>query len=387
MPGRVRLILCSETNARAELERIRDHHALPYMRERAAALLKIADGQSGRDVAAHGLYKERWEGTVYDWVRRYRAEGVKGLVIRPGRGRKPAFSPQYPDNAAAHDAVLDVLHRDPRQMEQKRSRWTLRAVLAVCKWLRLHTEAGLSRLLRRLDVHWKRGRDAVHSPDGDYLGKVRDVQVWLQRVWQGVPDAVLLFQDELTYYRQPSIAQDYEMAGHEQPLARRSYQTNTRFRITAAVDALTGQVHFMQRSTITVHGVVRFYEQLCAAYGPGRTIYLAQDNWPVHFHPNVLAALEPQCFPWPLHVSPHWPKEASAEARHLNLPIQILPLPTYAPWTNPAEKLWRWLKQQVLHLHPLADDLAQLRDQVCNFLNQFAVDSDALLRYVGLLPN
>jgi hypothetical protein len=26
-------------------------------------------------------------------VRRYRAEGVKGLLIRPGRGRKPAFSP------------------------------------------------------------------------------------------------------------------------------------------------------------------------------------------------------------------------------------------------------------------------------------------------------
>jgi len=94
MPGRIQLILSSD--ARAELEHIRDHDLLPYRRERAAALLKIGDGQSGRLVAARGLYKERWEGTVYDWVHRYRAEGVKGLAIRPGRGRKPAFSPSVP---------------------------------------------------------------------------------------------------------------------------------------------------------------------------------------------------------------------------------------------------------------------------------------------------
>jgi transposase len=91
MPGRLELVLSTEQ--RAELEHIRDHDPLPYMRERAAALLKISDGQSGLAVATHGLYKRRWEGTVYDWVHRYQAGGVKGLAIRPGRGRKPAFSP------------------------------------------------------------------------------------------------------------------------------------------------------------------------------------------------------------------------------------------------------------------------------------------------------
>lgn len=97
MPGRIQLVLPVGSDARSELIRIRDHHPLPYMRERAAALLKIADGQSGREVAAHGLYKRRWEGTVYAWVERYRNEGVKGLEIRPGRGRKPSFSPSVSD--------------------------------------------------------------------------------------------------------------------------------------------------------------------------------------------------------------------------------------------------------------------------------------------------
>ena len=77
----------------AELEHARDKHPLPYIRERAAAILKVAAGSSAREVALHGLLKARWPDTVYDWVKRYRGGGLKALFIRPGRGRKPAFSP------------------------------------------------------------------------------------------------------------------------------------------------------------------------------------------------------------------------------------------------------------------------------------------------------
>jgi hypothetical protein len=91
MPPALKLDL---TNAqRQELEALRDHSAKPYLRERAAAVLKIADGQSGLQTARQGLLKPRWQDTVYAWVKRYRAEGVAGLQIKPGRGRKPAFSP------------------------------------------------------------------------------------------------------------------------------------------------------------------------------------------------------------------------------------------------------------------------------------------------------
>jgi transposase len=76
-----------------ELKRVRDRDPEPHMREKAAALLKIADGQSGRTVALHGLFKHRRPETVYEWVRRYQADGIAGLRVKPGRGRKPAFSP------------------------------------------------------------------------------------------------------------------------------------------------------------------------------------------------------------------------------------------------------------------------------------------------------
>ncbi len=78
---------------KSELESVRDTHAKSYMRERAAALLKISEGQSPHCVATRGLLKKRDPDTVYDWLDRYQAEGVAGLPIKAGRGRKPAFSP------------------------------------------------------------------------------------------------------------------------------------------------------------------------------------------------------------------------------------------------------------------------------------------------------
>jgi len=78
---------------RTALEEIQNHDPKPYMRERASALLKISSGLSGRMVAFSGLNKKRALNTVYGWFHRYKGEGIEGLKIRPGRGRKPSFSP------------------------------------------------------------------------------------------------------------------------------------------------------------------------------------------------------------------------------------------------------------------------------------------------------
>lgn len=94
MPGRLKLELTEAQ--RTELRDLRDHAPKPYLRERAAALLKIADGLSGREVALNRLNRRHWQDTVYEWVKRYREEGMAGLKVRPGSGRKPAFFPHAP---------------------------------------------------------------------------------------------------------------------------------------------------------------------------------------------------------------------------------------------------------------------------------------------------
>jgi transposase len=94
MPAPLTFTLTSEQQH--ELEAIRDRHAQAYVRERAAALLKIAGGQSAHHVARTGLLKPRDPDSVYGWLRRYQAEGVSGLLIRPGRGRKRKYFPPQP---------------------------------------------------------------------------------------------------------------------------------------------------------------------------------------------------------------------------------------------------------------------------------------------------
>ena len=76
-----------------ELAQVRDHHPKAYVRVKAAGILKVWAGASRRQVASRGLLKPVRRETVQRWIVRYQHEGVAGLLVHHGRGRKPAFSP------------------------------------------------------------------------------------------------------------------------------------------------------------------------------------------------------------------------------------------------------------------------------------------------------
>jgi len=108
--------------------------------------------------------------------------------------------------------------------------------------------------------------------------------------------------------------------------------------------------------------VIKFYEQLNLAYPdaetpPGRAGTTGR---------STATTMSRRRWPGGPRIEPVW-------------------LPTYAPWLNPIEKLWRWLRQDVLKLHRLAGDRASLRGRVNQFLGQFATGSHALLHYPGAL--
>lgn len=393
------ITICLTPEQREQLEQMRDTDKCPYMRERATAILKIADGMSGRQVALNGLLKSRKPDTVYDWVRRYQAEGIAGLPIKPGRGRKPAYSPKYQDKVEAKEAILHTVRREPSTFGKPRSRWSLSLIADVCKWLQVNTPSGLSKLLKRLGISYKRGRSYVYSPDPHYQQKMDIIAQCLLKAWYAPEKYVLLYQDEFTIYRQPTLARDYEQMGEFQPLARRSHHSDTEFRGIGAMNAITGQVTYQQASKASVRQLIQFYDAMIVDYPEAVTIYMVQDNWPVHFHPDLLIHLQPQHFQFPIHVPGHWSSEPSPKAKrdaekrkskggdnHGKLPIKILQLPTYASWANPIEKLWRWIRQTILHLHRLSDEWQTLKQRVLDFIQSFKQGSNELLRYVGLLP-
>jgi len=281
-----------------------------------------------------------------------------------------------------------VVRREPILFGYRQSRWTLEAIAQTCDWLQVTTAGGLSQLLDRLGIGYKRGRSYIHSPDPYYEDKLSLIHLCLLRAWYDPERYVFLYQDEFTYYRQPTLARAYELRGHTQPLAYLSYRSNTRFRVIAGLNAISGQVTYGQHSKIRLRVLSDFYAAIRADHPEAEEIYVAQDNWPVHFHPDVLARLQPQeFFPWSPKMPPNWPTEPSPKAIHDNLPIRLLLLPTYASWLNPIEKLWRWLKQDVIHLHRMSDDWEGLKQEVADFLDEFKDGSPELLRYVGLLPD
>ncbi len=91
MPSRLHIDLSVQDYT--SLLKMRDHGAPAYLRERAAAVLKVAAGESCNHVAHHGLLRPHKARTVTTWCHRFLNEGIDGLHMRPGRGRKPGFSP------------------------------------------------------------------------------------------------------------------------------------------------------------------------------------------------------------------------------------------------------------------------------------------------------
>ena len=191
-------------------------------------------------------------------------------------------------------------------------------------------------------------------------GKKKAIQAALNQARREPSRYVVLYQDEGTFYRQPSQAWLWASLGRRQPRMPYSHRSNTRLREVAYLNACTGAVHSEDMTSVTAQRLARNASRISDWYPQAETIYLVWDNWPVHDHPKVLQAL---------HRQPR---------------LQVLKLPTYAPWLNPMEKAWRWTRQRITHTHPWSDNFPQFREAIREEFARLSGGSQELLRYVGL---
>jgi hypothetical protein len=242
------------------------------------------------------------------------------------------------------------------------ARWTLRTVRASVEAVADDRLSGRWRRLQRCRVRLRPVGAHRYSPDPEYARTVARLETCVREAVRLPEEVVLVFLDAMGYVRWPEAARDWMLAAPQ--LARQLQSagpTHRQQRISGALNALTGRVDELDNYRVGREQVNAFYRQLDQVYPGVRRIYVVQDNWSIHHHGDVLATLRqlPR-------VEPVW-------------------LPTYAPWLNPIETLWHWLRRDVLTGHRLAGDWPQLRQQVNAFLDQFAHGSSALLRYVGLI--
>ena len=240
-------------------------------------------------------------------------------------------------------------------------RWTLRRVREAFDWLQNYSLSGVWRVLKRLDLGWRWARPARFSPDPAYEDKYAHLLSCLQAAAGQPNQVVLVFLDEMGFFRWPQGGREWMAAA---PLPRTVLpcaDNNRQWRLVGALNALSGQVNYLDNYIVGRRQVGELYQLIDQAYPLAQRIFIVQDNWSIHSHPDVVSILT-------------------------SLPrLETVSLPTYAHWLNPIEKLWRWLRQDVLRLHQWAADWSILLERIHAFLDQFAHGSRDLLRYVGLL--
>jgi transposase len=235
-------------------------------------------------------------------------------------------------------------------------RWTGRTLRVSVDWLSEYTLSGVWRMVQPCGLTLRASCARWFSPDPDYRRKVHRLHRWLRDAARHPRTVVALFLDEFGSQRWPEVAPTW---GAEAAVAQRAGNTQ-HWRTLGCLNALTGQGNFLDGYMVGRQQVIRFYGQLVQIYPRADLIYVSQDNWNIHTHPAVLDALAS----WP-RLKPVW-------------------LPTSAPWLKPIEKLWRWVRQDVLKMHRWVEDWPRVKQRVRDFLTPFAHGSPELLPYVGL---
>ena len=90
--------------------------------------------------------------------------------------------------------MLHVLRRTPESMGIPQSRWTLSTLLGHFTWLNLNTDVGLSRLMKRLKIRYKRARDYIRSPDPFYEEKRALIEQRRLQAWYAPDRYAFLYQ-------------------------------------------------------------------------------------------------------------------------------------------------------------------------------------------------
>ena len=219
-------------------------------------------------------------------------------------------------------------------------------------------------MLRGSGLRLRSARVQAYSPDPGYQQKVEHLCTVLRQAAQAPEEQVVVFVDQMGYGRWPAASTDWmPQAPEPVRVALRLGSNERKWRLMGALNAHTGQVDTLDNYIVGRKQVIQFFQRLDVLYPQAKRIWVVLDNWSIHRHEEVQAAL-------------------------VALPrLSLVWLPTYAPWLNPIEKFWRWVRQDVLYLHRDAADWNALQDHLHAFLAQFATGSPAVLTYVGLLGN
>src|SRR6266571_6301698 len=259
--------------------------------------------------------------TVRRWLRRWMAEGIEGLKDRPGGGAPAKITKEY------EEQLLASVRLRPRSLGQPYSMWTLQRLadyMAEQTGIRVGYET-VRQVLKRGEIVLSRPQHKVSSPDPEYLVKKKTIEEARDGRKEG--DA-FYYADEFNLSWFPTLRAMWSPKG-QQVMIPTPGQPDKYYGI-GAVNYHTGETVVQFRRRKRRREIAELLSALVEKHPTG-TIYVAWDNADTHADDEIEAVVR------------------AAAGR-----LVLLYLPTYSPWLNPIEMLWRYFRREVTHCELLA---------------------------------
>lgn len=299
---------------------------------RAMAMLLLDEGRSWSFVTAALCCSSS---TLARWKSWYEIDGLEGLLAeRRGRSGWSAWFQQW--------VVRWALESTPQEFGFVRARWTC-ALLATVLWRTTGLDVShetVRRWLHQANLVWRRPRPVLGPVDSDRDEKLRRIR----RLLENLPGSeTAVFQDEVDINTNPKIGSMWMRRGEQAEVVTPG--TNEKAYLAGSLHWPTGTLFATEGTRRDSKLFVAHLEDLCRRLRRYRVIHVICDNAAFHRSRLVKDWLR------------HHPR------------IRVHFLPTYAPETNPIERVWWHLHENVTRNHRCGS-LDELLNQVFRWLGE-----------------
>jgi transposase len=289
-------------------------------RLRAHILLLLGDGVPWVTIAAV-LFTS--SSTINRWRKRYLAGGIDAVLDAPGRRRRSGLSAFW---------VAMMIHwvtvRSPRDYGFVRSRWTCGTVAMLLRedfGVRVGRET-VRRRLREHDLVYRRPRPVLGPKDPERALKLRRIRALLRHLPAG---EMAVFQDEVDINTNPKIGSMWMLRGQQAEVVTPG--NNTKRYLAGSLIWRTGELILTEGRKRNADLFLAHLDELRRRYRCHRVIHVICDNAAFH--------------------TPARCRKVKAYLERWGHRIRIHFLPTYSPDTNPIERVWWHLHEEITRNH------------------------------------
>jgi transposase len=309
----------------------------PHLRLRAHILLLLAAGQSWLTIS---LVLFCSTATISRWKKRFDRGGIEA-VLNPvaSPGRRPTLWKGW-----VAVVVGWVNQFRPLDFGYVRSRWCCATVVLVL-WNVHHVNVSaetVRRWLHKQQMVWRRPRPVLERKDPSQSRKLREIR----RVLSDLdPHDVAFFQDEVDINTNPKIGCMWMERGKQAELPTPG--DNAKRYLSGSMDWRTGKLVVTEGGKRNADLFLAHLDDLRRRYRGYRKIHVICDNARFH-HPERCKKVQEYLRKWAHRIELHY-------------------LPLYAPETNPIERVWWHLHDQITRNHSCFD-ITQLVHMAMNWL-------------------